>query len=313
MSEAAIQAARELWELDGCDIQLVAERENRVYRVTRADGSKAALRLHRPGYRTDLELQSELSWIRDLKFFGMNVPLPILSQKQNILEVEAGFQIDLITWLEGDPLGTTGSPLVLKNRPETFFQIGCEMARLHNHSDKWRPPDNFTRCKWDADGLLGEVPLWGRFWENPTLSAAQQEQLLEMRGEAIRQLLELEGRADFGLIHADLVRENILVEENTVHFIDFDDCGFGYRLFDIATALFKNRAEPDYKNLEAALLDGYRSRRFMDSEPLPLFMAMRAFSYVGWIIPRMDEPGGLERNHRFIANALVWAERLLER
>ena len=85
--------------------------------------------------------------------------------------------------------------------------------------------------------------------------------------------------------------------------IDFDDGGWGYRLFDIATALIKSRAEPDYPALQAALIAGYQRERALDVSALDLFMALRAVTYVGWIITRLNEPGGTTRNSRMVAQA----------
>jgi hypothetical protein len=42
------------------------------------------------------------------------------------------------------------------------------------------------------------------------------------------------------------VRENVLVNGDDIEMIDFDDGGHGWRMFDIATALFRNRDEPHY-------------------------------------------------------------------
>ena len=42
------------------------------------------------------------------------------------------------------------------------------------------------------------------------------------------------------------VRENVLVDGDNIRLIDFDDAGFGWHMFEIATILHKNRSEPDY-------------------------------------------------------------------
>ncbi len=34
-------------------------------------------------------------------------------------------------------------------------------------------PADFTRPAWDIDGLTGDAPFWGRFWEHPALSPDQ--------------------------------------------------------------------------------------------------------------------------------------------
>ena len=45
--------------------RLLSHRENAVFEVD-LPGGRAALRLHRPGYRTDAHILSELSWTRQL-------------------------------------------------------------------------------------------------------------------------------------------------------------------------------------------------------------------------------------------------------
>ena len=53
--------------------------------------------------------------------------------------------------------------------------------------------------------------------------------------------------------------------------IDFDDSGFGFRLFDIATTLLRNRTEPDYAGLKNALLNGYLSVCTLDFARFDLY------------------------------------------
>lgn len=100
-----------------------------------------------------------------------------------------------------------------------------------------------------------------------------------------------------------MVRENILIDGDRIHILDFDDSGFGYRLFDVATALIKNLDEPNFIDLQAALINGYSSQRPLDIKHLNLFMALRATTYVGWIISRMKEKDAQVRNKRFISTA----------
>ncbi|QYZ69351.1 phosphotransferase enzyme family protein [Neotabrizicola shimadae] len=301
MSDPVPQALA-LWGLSGAAHDFVAGRENRVYRVRSGKGD-FALRIKRPGYRTRPELESELQWLRAMHDAGLSVPLPERSLSGAFLEQVEGFDVDLIGWLDGRPLGHSGTRLDLNDAPGTFGRLGEQIARLHDACDAWRPAAGFTRCAWDLKGLLGETPIWGRFWENPTLTPDQRDILARFRQRAHQELTATLPDLDHGLIHADLVRENVLIDGDRLHLIDFDDGGFGFRLFDIATALLKNMAEPDYPMMKAALLDGYRTRRPLDTDRLDLFMALRAVTYVGWIIPRMQEDQAPARNRRFIADA----------
>ncbi|WP_297768977.1 phosphotransferase [uncultured Roseovarius sp.] len=117
---------------------------------------------------------------------------------------------------------------------------------------------------------------------------------LALRDQAIATLKNIGDDLDYGLIHADPVRENIMLDGDRLQLIDFDfdfdfdDGGFGFRLFDIATALLKNLTEPDYPDLRVALTEGYTSRRPIDLRVLDLFIALRSATYVGWIMTRMD-------------------------
>lgn len=289
-----------LWGMSDARCTFVAGRENQVYKVESA-GGVYALRLKRPGYWDRTELQAELDWLAAMAAAGLSVPTPMPSLSGALLVDKGGQYADVITWLSGQPMGQSRVPLALPDAPATFHRLGQMMAQLHDACDAWTPPAGFSRCRWDHAGLLGETPLWGRFWENPTLDKKVRKLFATFRAEASRALADMD--LDQGLIHADFVRENVLLDGDQFHLIDFDDGGYGYRLFDIATALLKNRSEPDFPALKRAFVAGYHSKRALDMSALDLFMALRAVTYVGWIVPRMNEDGASARNERFIAEA----------
>ncbi|WDZ79947.1 homoserine kinase (plasmid) [Ensifer adhaerens] len=302
--------------------ELLKYRENAVFRVSLADGRPAALRLHRAGYHGEAALRSELQWMAALRDGGLAVPQPIATRDGQLLvalpgEGTFGAQhADIIDWMDGDPLGESGKPLSLS--PERlvaiFSALGASMARMHNLADHWTPPTGFWRAAWDEEGLLGDRPLWDRFWDCAGLSGAQVAGLSALRRDLRQRLATLPTPAkDFGLIHADLVRENVLVDAAGVKFIDFDDAGFGYRLFDLATALLKNRREPTYEMIAAALISGYRSVRDLSDvalSALPLFLVLRSLTYIGWFAERPELPGARERVVRYAGETLALASEL---
>ncbi|MGO4623261.1 phosphotransferase [Ensifer sp. 2YAB10] len=310
------------WGVADQQPELLKYRENAVFRVRLADGRPAALRLHRAGYHGETALRSELQWMAALGDGGLSVPRPIAAMNWNLLvalPAEGAFaaqHADVIGWMEGAPLGESGKPLA--QAPERLAQIfstlGASMAEMHTLADRWVAPHGFIRPAWHADGLLGEKPLWGRFWDCKGLSSAQIAALSVLRNDLAQQLAKLPTPAkDFGLIHADLVRENVLVTEKGVTFIDFDDACYGFRLFDIATALLKNRHEPAYVTIEAALIVGYRSRRNLTDEALsclPQFLVLRSLTYIGWFAARPELPGARERVLRYADETLALAEEL---
>ena len=107
------------------------------------------------------------------------------------------------------------------------------------------------------------------------------------------------GRASdsYGLIHADLVPENFLVEDDDVRVIDFDDAGYGWHLFDVATSLYFLKPQPYFEVAKRALVEGYRRRRSLSDGALtrlPLFLAARATTYLGWVHERKATPTAKE-------------------
>ena len=301
-----------LWGLQGASHALVAARENQVFLVESA-GAQFALRLHRVGYRIDAELRSELDWMAALEAGGLRVPCPVPALDGALLQTVDGVAVDLLTWLDGMSIGAAGQPLTLEDPVALFGSLGRELARLHTISDEWDPPNGFVRCAWDRDGLVGNAPVWGRFWENPTLSREERSMFEEVRDVARSELASRGSALDYGLIHADLVPDNVLVDGGRVQFIDFDDGGYGYRLFDLAGALVKNLAEPSFVELKDALISGYRSARAIDTDALDLMLLLRACTYVGWIVPRMNEAGAEVRNRRSRATATRLARTYLNR
>ena len=89
----------------------------------------------------------------------------------------------------------------------------------------------------------------------------------------------------FGLIHSDLSFGNVLFTTDEVLPIDFDDCGFGYYLYDLAVILAGPWERPGFQQRRDALLLGYREICELPNEHLnliPTFMAMRASSLGQW-------------------------------
>ena len=301
LTEPIIAAARAHWGLVDALITLAADRENRVFRVD-TPGAPMALRLHRPGYRSLPELRSELDWMAMLANKGIPVPAPILAlDGSSVLDVD-GVIVDCLTWLDGSPMsdGTANA--------DTYYQLGQLTARMHDCADAWTPSPDFIRPVWN---FVGGQPTWNRFWDNPGLSTAQRNLLVAFRDHARGALADLRDD-DHGLIHADLVPDNVLVHEGVLQPIDFDDGGFGPRLFDIATITFRSRRMDPTGTLADATVNGYRSARSQNWENLPLYEAVRACSYVGWNIPRMDEDPTGTRNARFISEAETAVRRVLQ-
>lgn len=302
------------WGDSMCEPVLIKHRENTVFEVKDNAGNAAVLRVHRPGYHDRKALSSELDWMRMLSLNGFELPRPIPARDGRLLvEVDDRFlgprHLDMLSWMSGVPLGELGVPLSWSpdRLKRIFFELGRSAARLHRISDAWTLPADFKRHAWDKDGLLGEKPFWGPFWALRELTAEQRDLFSEIRRVAADRLDDYRRNGGgYGLIHADLVRENVLVDGDIVRLIDFDDAGFGWHMFEIATILHKNRREPHYPVIEEAVLSGYAAEGVLrqdDIVVLPLFLALRSLTYLGWLDHRRTEPGVLDKLAPFVADA----------
>lgn len=305
MTDQLALDALERWSLGPARVSLAAARENTVYRVE-AGTRKYALRVHRSDYRSENQLKSELDWMAALSRGGLHLPEPVAASDGSLITKVSGKNVDVLTWLDGHPMGENGELVATDNVAGGYQALGKSMADLHQLSDEWELPRDFSRPAWDIEGLVGQSPIWGRFWENPSLNDEQVSLFEKVRTGANVIAATQPGSLDYGLIHADLVPENVLLDNSDAYLIDFDDSGFGFRLFDLATTLNRARRTDRYEEYRDAFLASYLSRREIDLEPLPLFQALRALTYVGWVVERMDEPGAQERNRRFIREAEFW-------
>ncbi|MDQ7069163.1 MAG: phosphotransferase [Rhodobacterales bacterium] len=310
MIEETVKKALAQWGMPEAKFTLAAKRENTVFRITTASADYA-LRLHRMGYRTKAELNSELLWMAALRTENIRVPKPLASPSGALIAEVDGILIDVLEWLPGTQVGSAGTLPKHIDRTQFCLDLGRTMAKLHDISDLWTRPENFYRPSWDREGLLGSNPIWGRFTGNPMLSPPEREILVTTQNNASIQLENLENTADFGLIHADLLSENIMLDDDNLYMIDFDDSGFGFRDFELATFLLRFLEAPDYEDLENALIEGYGARRPVNHDHLHFFLLLRALTYVGWIVPRMNEENGAAKSATAINRALKLARKYL--
>ena len=299
LSELA-SAALGRWQGRFDDLALLKYRENAVFSARRSDGTRVVLRIHRAAYHSDAQLRSELYWMSELARVGIDVP-PIIPAADGSLFVHAGApgvpevrQVDMLGWISGASLSSSEEQL--ERDPQAaaalYYRLGEFAARLHTRGAEIRLPEDFARHHWDEAGLLGRDPIWGRFWELPALSSDQRALLLAASNRAVSDLAAYGKSARcYGMIHADLIRDNVIDDGGRLQAIDFDDCGFGWYLFELATVLYSILDDRHHAVLAEQLLAGYASVRPLsdaDLERLPLFLFLRASTYLGWLQTRAE-------------------------
>jgi Ser/Thr protein kinase RdoA (MazF antagonist) len=309
------QAATALYPISArCRAELVRYGENTTYRVS--DGQVSlALRLARPGYQSRAGIESELAWMSALREHGIDTPVAVSGLNGEIVQElalsDGGVQLAIaFEWVEGVAL-----PQVEELDP--WNRLGEIMAEVHEHGSNWSPPPGFTRPAWDLDALVGDSPRWGTPVPDDVWSESDRRLILAARA-AVRERLGQFGTAPsrFGLIHADLGFENVLVQaDGKTVVIDFDDCGPSWYMYELASVLYPLEDTPAFSARRDMLTAGYReARQLPDHEiaELPTFVMCRRLATLGWTFSRGDTPHAQRQRERRLATTPAAVRRFLD-
>jgi Ser/Thr protein kinase RdoA (MazF antagonist) len=286
------RAALADYDLGEVRLTLLAHLYNTTFRVDTAEGHRYMLRIHRAGAPTLESVGAEMAWLAALRRdTDLQVPSPVQARSGALFTVASTAGIGpedtsphicvLFRWLYGRRVNAGLKPAHLE-------LAGALMARLQDHAAHFGPPPGFARGRVDwpvewarrlPDPFAPEVVEACRAIVADSLSAGEAAQVASVL-ERVRAAEQALGRGPdaFGLIHADLHQYNLLFAHGTVMAIDFDDCGFGPLLYDLAVPLSELYGRVEYPALRAGLLAGYRRVRPLPAEReayVDTFIALR--------------------------------------
>ena len=277
-------AALDRYELPPGRLTFVAHGENTTFRHDSAAG-RFLVRVHRPqrhgrGVDSAAAISSELTWLRAIRTeTDLHVPEP-LTAADGATTVEAAAAAgetrvcSVLRWMDGRLLERSARPVHLR-------RLGAAMALLHHQADGWTPPAGFVRIRWDHEAFFGDAMVYGETSAADCWALLPKEARTRFEAVAAR-TADLDRLDDVGLVHADLHLGNAVFHRGEVGLIDFDDCGTGPRLYDLAVALWELRDEDGYQVFRDALLDGYRQHRAIDVSRLDDLIAVRQVSFDLW-------------------------------
>jgi Ser/Thr protein kinase RdoA (MazF antagonist) len=262
-------------------LTLLNRSENETWRA-----GDLILRLHRQGYHTKAEIASELAWLTALQDLpGLNAVRPVAGGQGPVTEFDGRFIVAFAP-IAGQEL-QPGDDLA-----RWFAPLGEITARLHQHARQWPAPPGFARKRWDVDTILGPRPHWGDWRHAPGLDAASTALLTRATTTLADRLFAYGTGPDrFGLIHADLRLANLMVADDTLTAIDFDDCGFGWWAYDLASALSFIETDPRLPELIARWCDGYARISPLpapDRAMIPALILLRRVLLTAWLSTRAD-------------------------
>ncbi|KQY07350.1 aminoglycoside phosphotransferase [Mycobacterium sp. Root135] len=272
-------------------LRLLNLSENATYEVVDSDtGVRSILRVHRKGYHSRPQIESELDWLDALRRDG-NVTVPVVRPARDGRRVVTVDQDGIARYVVHFEMVAGVEPDEKMLAASDFHTLGQITAALHEHSTTWARPNGFDRFAWDWRHSLGDRPRWGR-WQDATGVGEAERRVLEPARDLLRRRLEEYGTGPevFGLVHADLRLANLLVDgagpNSKITVIDFDDCGFGWHFYDFGTAVSFFEDDPAVPEWQDAWATGYRTRRPMsaaDEAMLPSFVLLRRLLLLAWM------------------------------
>jgi Ser/Thr protein kinase RdoA (MazF antagonist) len=287
--------------------------ENTVF-LAAEPSRRLVLRVHRPGYHQPEEIASELAWIAALrKARVLDTPAPVPGTDGHVLRhLSLGPETRSVAAFEHVP---GRSPEPQEDLTGWFHTLGTVTARLHAHARAWTPPPGFIRKHWTVETMLGPQAHWGDWRHAPGL-APPGAKLLARAAAALAETLARYGTGPdrFGLIHGDLRLANLLVDGPRLRVIDFDDCGFGWFLYDFAAAVSFFEHEPQVPALMAAWVEGYCRFGTLSAEDvaiLPALVLLRRMLLLAWVASHAETPTAQAMGEAYTASALPLAEHFL--
>lgn len=299
----ALQAL-EAYGLAGTVLRPLKHWNNTTFAV-QAGKRRLVLRLNRPGFQNAVAIRSELQWLQALAEAGLRVPKPVPAADGRLVVTTALPGVPeprdcvLFAWLPGRFLDRRLGVSQLE-------AVGRFTARLHRAP--FVPPPGFARKSWDLHTLLGGDLGIDRQGIETHLGPGERRVIAAVRARLARTFTALgRGPETWGLIHADLHPDNLLFEGGGVGAIDFDDCGWGCFLYDLAVTLSELRGRPTYAALRRALLHGYRQVQPLPTDcecHLEALIAGRLLGLAIWVAGVADHPENRSQAHQVVATTV---------
>lgn len=228
-SEDILGEAERRYGIDADQIQLLDGFESYIFEFSRPDGN-FILRLGHDLRRKKAHILSEVAWINYLADGGASVAKAIHSTRGELVEFIDDNQDGafLATAFIRAP-GTHPTKEQWNHR--LFDAWGRLLGRIHTLSKEYIPANpEYKRYEWDSVENMKVSD-----WLSPT------DEVIQRRFNELMDYLHCLGtdRENYGMIHQDAHAGNFFVDQDyRITLFDFDDCVYGWFIYDIAMVLF---------------------------------------------------------------------------
>jgi len=265
---------------------LIASGDNDTYLLT-SDDNKVIARAYqsKPWLNQTSEIHFELELLQYLKQQGLPVSYPLTDKDNktlNMLSSPIGeFPLAIFSFAPG----IVFSPM----NPTQSYVFGRTIADVHTSSNAFNPQTQ--RFSLDMDFLLlNPIKSLKKHWEN---NRAKDQQFLDQLAENITQTInnnlshDLTSEDHWGIIGGDFHQSNAhFDQEDKITCFDFDLCGYGWRMYDLATFLWDAWHTQGSPEMQKSFFQGYQSKKELSAQETEVILSLvlaRQIWYMGTV------------------------------
>ncbi|GLS90416.1 stress response kinase A [Psychromonas marina] len=272
--------------------------ENRVSLFTDENKVRYVVKFYRPQRWSEEQLLEDHAFSLELKAQGNCLSEPVTIDNKTLF-VFQGYYFALFKSLSARSLES--------DNLDHLYEIGISLGKLHQTSSQ----QHFqSREVLDTETML--VQPIKQLKQSKLIPNAIREPLFAALDSVAIQATALFNAQPFTSIrlHGDCHASNILMDNDTPYFVDFDDCKTGPAVQDLWMLLSGNQQEQQLQL--STLLEGYEQEFEFHVGQLKLIeplRSMRIIHYVSWINKRWSDPA-FPLNFPWFTTDQYWQELL---
>ncbi|GAB6930974.1 phosphotransferase [Paenibacillus sp. JCM 10914] len=287
------------------EITILHQGENATFLVEK-DSSSFILRKYRLGRYNEAQIMAEITWLEALGCY-LNVPHPLKNQDQlylTIFPTPTGTQYyALFNYIVGE---SVDSPSF-----QDYHNLGRTLALLHEKSDiilqtSTKDWIGYNRPRYDQNIIEASLHC---LLEAPFLDRKDKQQCQSLSDSLIEAYSKYMLTDELHFLHGDAHSGNILRSNGLLHLLDFDECGFGHRAFDMGVPRLHMISAGNVEQLWGSFMNGYQQK--VTEDEIRTGTAMRIFYMAGKIPQRLDIEHLRHQPEQYIKKYLLYLKKEL--
>ncbi|MCL1994675.1 MAG: phosphotransferase [Defluviitaleaceae bacterium] len=280
--------ALQFYPIECKSIDFVRQNWNAVYKVVDNKNAVYCLRLHQSinpilgeEWMGKSAINSEMEWMYVLSTeTDVVVPSPYKNNNDEFVTVTDGINCTLVKWLDGEHI----------NRAYTktdAILLGNMVGKLHKQSSQWTIPNHFSRPSYDEVSIMKSLKTLEK---SELMLNKDSKTIFRTAAMKVYDFLNSLQKTNetWGMIHTDIVNENILFHNNEMYLLDFGCCGFGSFLWDVAVAI------PSEMDIKYEFLTAYDFHYPLPSNYEGLIESFYVSMYIAYFDFFLTQPGAID-------------------